>query len=170
MGNKGLLPLELLLLLSTLTSLALDLYIYEVAHLPQVAWTLLEATGCSEGRHVRVSSGASNRAGIIKWLIPRKAPQRSRVLKVGRVSQTRRDYGSIIASSLKCRPLFISSIKCLASVMWYLILWSLFFSFFFFSRNQDAVKGRPIYLCFDGKGGGVTIGNFSRVFHLKNMD
>lgn len=66
MGNKGLLPLELLLLLSTLTSLALDLYIYEVAHLPQVAWTLLEATGCSEGRHVRVSSGASNRAGIIK--------------------------------------------------------------------------------------------------------
>lgn len=153
MGNKGLLPLGLLLLFSTRTSLALDLYIYEVAHLPQVARTLLEATGCCGGAPCAFPAG---RVAVLHTALESsndwfpQSPQRSRVLKVGRVSQTRRDYGSIIASSLKCRPFFISSIKCLASVMWYLILWSFFW-------NQDAVKGRPIYLGFDGEGGGSQL-------------
>lgn len=52
---KGLLPLELLLLF-TFISVAPALYKYEAAYLPhiqieahsQVAWTVLEATGCSE--------------------------------------------------------------------------------------------------------------------------
>lgn len=72
---KGLLPLELLLF--TFSSVAPALHKYETAYLPhiqieahsQVAWTVLEATGCSESATCALPGrfcGASHRAGIIK--------------------------------------------------------------------------------------------------------
>lgn len=65
------------------------------------------------------ASNGSNCTGSINGLF-KKTLERSRVIKVGSLARVVFN-SSIIKASLKCHPLFISSIKCLTSMMWFLI-------------------------------------------------
>lgn len=76
----------------------------------------------------------------------KKVGKRSRVIKVWNPARVVFN-SSIIKVSLKCHPLFTSSIKCLTSMMWFLIKTLLGLQHF----------------------GGTQL-DFSRVFHLKNTD
>lgn len=97
----------------------------------QVALTVMKVfeTGCSH-RHMctRAFHSGSIRTESINDMFKKKS-ERSRVIKVWSIARIVFN-SSIIKASLKCHPLFTSSIKCLTSMVWF------FFSFFFFKLKR----------------------------------